>query len=489
MRIRGAVVGLLVALGLPAPPAAADSPVVRTDAGLVRGVATDGLRQFEGIPFAAPPVGALRWRAPRAVTPWHGVRDATEPGSQCAQLAPAYGGSTTYVEDCLYLNVTAPNRRGQRPVLVWLHGGSNLTGAGSGYDASKLAADGDVVVVTVNYRLGVFGWLGDGNHGLLDQQAALRWVQRNARAFGGDPRNVTLFGESAGAADTCAQLASPAAAGLFHKAGPQSYSCTAPARTVPAATAEATRLRQAVGCASDACLRDVPARTLLEQFAAIGGQPGPVAGTPLLPRPPAEALATGRFHHMPILHGNTRDEMRLYVGLAYPTELTAAQYTAIVTAMFPDRAAEVLARYPAGPAPRLALAAIQSDHGTALSACTHLQAYTLLADAGVPVYAYQFADRDAPPLIDLPDFDEGAEHATELTYLWPGLLGTLTPAQEALSDTMVAYWTSFAHKGKPSAPHAPRWPRFHSPDDVLNLAPGEVAPVDIGERSNCAFWG
>ncbi len=481
----GRLTAVVAALALLAPPATADpATVVRTDAGAVRGVSADGLRSFHGIPFAAPPVGSLRWQDPRPVRRWPGVLDATAPRSQCAQLAPAYGGVTTYEEDCLYLNVTTPARRGgHRPVLVWLHGGSNLTGSGSAYDAAKLVRQGDVVVVTVNYRLGPLGWLG-GNFGLADQQAALRWVRKNAGAFGGDPRNVTLFGESAGAADTCAHLASPSARGLFHKAIPQSYSCAAPARTVAAAAEEKSRLAEAVGCDSTECLRAVPAKTLLEQYAAIGGNAGPVAGTRMLPRQPADAIASGRVNRMPVMHGNTRDEMRLFVGLTYPAGLPAERYAAYVHATYGERAAEVLARYPAGADPRLALAAIQSDHGTALATCTHLTAYRLFAGAGVPVYAYQFADRSAPPLIDLPNFDEGAEHATELTYLWRDLLGTLTPEQESLSTAMVDHWTTFARTGKP----APGWPRFRHADDVLNLEPGAVRPVDVAARSNCAFW-
>lgn len=483
MKFRPAALAIALT-ALVVAPATAEQAVVRTEAGLVRGATADGLQSYLGIPFATPPVGTLRWQPPKPKHPWHGVYEATTPRSQCAQIAPAYGGETTYEEDCLYLNLTTPSTRGHRPVMVWVHGGSNLTGSGSAYNAAKLAAQGDVVVVTVNYRLGVMGWLGTGNYGLLDQQAALRWVQRNARAFGGDPRNVTLFGESAGAANTCANLASPPAKGLFHKAIPQSFSCTAPARTVASATTQATALTEAVGCADMTCLRGIPAKTLLETFAAQGAAAGPVAGTKELPRQPADAIAQGRFHHMPVMHGNTRDEMRLFVGLTYPTELTPAQYTGIVTAMFPDRAPEVLAKYPPGDSPRVALSAIQSDYGTALSTCTHIEAYDLFEAAGVPVYAYQFADRAAPPLIDLPDFDEGAEHATELTYLWKDLLGPLTPAQEQLSATMVRDWTTFAHKGRPG--HS--WPRYHSPADVLNLAPGDVAPVNVAIRSNCAFW-
>lgn len=505
----------------PDPPA-----VVRTDLGPVRGQVQSGHRLFQGIPYAAPPTGDLRWRPPQPARPWTGTYDATFPRSQCAQLAPPYGGETTYVEDCLYLNVTTPNpnrahRRKPLPVMVWVHGGSNTTGSGSTYNAAKLAVDGDVVVVTVNYRLGPLGWLAHpgletgadrgyqaGNYGLLDQQAALRWVQRNARAFGGDPRNVTLFGESAGAADSCANLVSPTAAGLFHKVIAQSFSCTTPVRTEASAEADGTVLAEAVGCGDGspaACLRAVPAKTLLETFAAKGMSAGPVAGgvaggasggatggDRVLPLQPAQAIEQGRFNRMPVMHGNTLDEMRLFVSLYYPRPITAAQYEAIVRSTYGADADAVLARYPAGDYadPRIALSTIQTDAGGALSSCLHQDAFRLLKRAGVPVYAYQFADRTAPPLLDVPGFEEGAEHATELTFLFPGLLGELNPAQTRLSDTMVGYWTSFAHNGKPAARQAPHWPRFHSPDDVLSLAPGPggIHRVDTTKTSNCTFW-
>ncbi len=192
------------------------------------------------------------------------------------------------------------------------------------------------------------------------------------------------------------------------------------------------------------------------------------------------------------MHGNTLDEMRLFVSLYYPRPITAAQYEAIVRATYGADADAVLARYPASdyPDPRIALATIQTDAGGALSSCLHQDAFQLLKRAGVPVYAYQFADRTAPPLIDVPGFEEGAEHATELTFLFPGLLGELNPEQQRLSDTMVAYWTSFAHNGKPAAPHAPRWPRFHSSDDVLSLAPGSggIHRTDTTKASMCSFW-
>jgi len=209
--------------------------IVRTDFGPVRGTVTSEYRTFQGIPYAAPPVGELRWRPPQPPERWSTPRDATTPGSRCPQLASAELGFPGSVdEDCLYLNVITPRsaRPGQlRPVMVWVHGGAFLWGAGSDYDARRLAVGGDVVVVTVNYRLGLLGFLGhpslegSGNFGLQDQQAALRWVRRNAAAFGGDPGNITVFGESAGALSVCAQLASPASGGLFHRAVMQSGPC------------------------------------------------------------------------------------------------------------------------------------------------------------------------------------------------------------------------------------------------------------------------
>ncbi|SFQ68983.1 para-nitrobenzyl esterase [Amycolatopsis arida] len=502
-----ALAGAVPGAAKPAPA----GPIAVTDRGLVRGAVDDGVRRFQGIPYAAAPVGELRWRSPRPARPWPGVYDATRPRSQCAQPASPVGGVPSYVEDCLYLNVTTPKRpRRPLPVMVWLHGGSNVSGAGHIYDAGTLASQGDVVVVTVNYRLGVFGWLAHpafesgadrarqaGNYGLLDQQAALRWVRHNAVFFGGDPRNVTLFGESAGALDSCAHLVSPAAAGLFHKAIPQSYSCTDPFRTEEAAQAEAARFATALGCAGEPgaadCLRDLPARTLVDRFQSAGMSAVPVAGgDDLLPRQPREAIERGQIHRVPVMHGNTLDEMRLFIPLQFPEPISAEQYAAVVREDFGAAAEEVLARYPAEayPSPRIALATVYSDNGTPLSTCQHLDAYRALAAAGVPVHAYQFADRTASPLVDVPGYEEGAEHGTELNYLWPNLLGPLDGAQRRLSDAMVGYWTSFAHTGTPAAPGAPDWPRFRDSGDVLSLdiGSGGIRPTDVARQSHCAFW-
>ncbi|KAA1424782.1 carboxylesterase family protein [Mumia zhuanghuii] len=507
--LAGALAAGVVAASLASPAEGMDrsrhdDTVVRTASGAVRGTVEPGLRTFEGIPYAAPPTGELRFRAPRPVTPWRGVLDASAPRQQCAQLTNGTGNTTTVDEDCLYLNVTTPAGRSARraglPVMVWIHGGSFLTGTGGSYDASRLATQGDVVVVTINYRLGPLGFLahpalGSSNAALLDQQAALRWVQRNAAAFGGNPHNVTVFGESAGSASVCANVASPRARGLFRRAIAQSYSCASDFATREAAEETGERVAGAVGCddSSDvaACLREVDVETLLRAWP--GG--APVVGDDVLPHQPAEAIADGTANRVDLVHGNTLDENRLFIPLQYGTSLSAAQYTGAIGATFGPMAAGVLQRYPvaAYPSPIVALSTVFSDYGSPLSTCTHVSAYDLAtARRGARVFAYQFQDRTADPLIPLLAGQDGAAHATELPFLFPGLFGDgLTAEQERLSDAMVAYWTSFAATGRPHGRGLPRWPAYEGPGDVLafDLASnGGIAVEDVAEASHCGFW-
>ncbi|MEU7744020.1 carboxylesterase family protein [Nonomuraea sp. NPDC049158] len=493
-------------VALPAQAAATGSAVVRTDAGAVRGVATEDHRTFQGIPFAAPPVGAARWQPPRPVEPWPDVRDATRPGPRCAQNAdPITGLPASDSEDCLYLNVTTPRRSPTlRPVMVWVHGGGFTGGAGGEYDERRLAVRGDVVVVTVNYRLGAFGFFGypgladSGTYGLMDQQAALRWVRRNAAAFGGDPGRVTLFGESAGGDSMCAQLASPAAAGLFQRMVIQSGSCTelnvpdvifpgvgAEYDTwKPRATLEAvgSRVATGLGCADPAtaleCLRRLPVSALL----AAQNPPvfwSPAYGTPLLPVHPARALRDGRFNRVPVLAGTTRDEGSFFAATFPPLEEN--DYRGLLNAAFGDKADLVAERYPVGASPRQAWGSVITDRGYA---CPNRRNDRELA-RWVPVYGYEFADREAPLPFELPqppDFPLGAFHASELAYLHD-LTGkvTLRPDQRRLSDTMIRYWTRFAAEGRPAA----SWP---SVPLVQSLEPGGVRPADLNARHNCDFW-
>ncbi|MGY2067464.1 carboxylesterase/lipase family protein [Blastococcus sp. SYSU DS0619] len=516
------------ALATAAPAGAAPGPrdpaplVVPTTEGAVEGTAPGDYRLFQGIPFAAPPVGDLRFRPPAPAQPWEGVRDATTPASPCPQAPSATNPSSSVDEDCLYLNVTTPagldTSRKNLPVMVWIHGGSWQTGSGDRYDASKLALEGDVVVVTINYRLGALGFMaqedlsrenGDvasGSAGLLDQQAALRWVQRNIRAFGGNPGRVTIFGESAGGSAVCAQLTSPSARGLFDRAIAQSYSCTAPYDDLETAEAKGAAVAGTVGCdtASDvaACLRAAPVEELLAAW------PGGafVVGGSALPVQPAEAIAAGDHARVPIMHGNLSDENTLFTplnptvaGLANDADgFTEADYALVLGGVFGDDADEVQARYPAGayPSPLRALAAVNSDAGSALSTCEHVDAYETLARPPVPapVFAYQFRDETADPLLDFPypGYPEDAQHAAELPYLFPGLFGDgLTAEQEQLSTTMVRYWTNFAAQGNPNGRDVPTWTRYRAPEDVQGLdiaSGGGIGPVDVAAEADCAFW-
>jgi para-nitrobenzyl esterase len=505
----------MTAVGAQAPAAWGQAPgsgrVVQTADGAVRGTQGYGLRLFQGIPYAAAPVGERRFRAPQRVEPWSGVRDATRPGSQCAQLNRGRNPES-FGEDCLYLNVTTPAggnaRRGDLPVMVWIHGGSFVFGTGANYDASQLALQGDAVVVTINYRLGPLGFLahpalsaeagadGSGNLALQDQQAALRWVRENAAAFGGDPSRVTVFGESAGAASVCANLVSPASSGLFSRAIAQSYSCAQDLATRERAEAAGVAFAARVGCTdaatAAACLRGKGAEELLRAWS--GG--AFVVGGPLLPLQPRRALETGNHAQVPFMHGNNRDENTLFAPLGYGTAITSERYAEIIRTLYGANADEVLARYPASayPSPIAALSRVQSDAPGALGTCTHVLAYELASArrSSARVFAYQFRDRTAPPYVDFPGLEEGAQHATELSYLFPRLLGAgLTREQERLSFAMVEYWTNFARRGTPNAAGLPTWPRYREPRDVLGLAlpeQGGIRPVDVAAESQCDFW-
>ncbi|MGW0751547.1 carboxylesterase/lipase family protein [Streptomyces sp. NPDC002587] len=532
---------LLAATAVPAtgaPPGSSHSPsrsgtVVRTDHGLIRGVSHGSYTTFDGIPYAAPPTGPLRWQAPVPAATWRGVRDATRPAQRCVQMPAPAAGAVLGSEDCLYLNVTTPAPKPaagrKRPVLVWMHGGAFLGGSGSDYGAGQLAVRGDTVVVTVNYRLGIFGYFGHPGlgsappFGLADQQAALRWVRANAERFGGDPGSVTLFGESAGALSICAHLTSPTAAGLFQRAVLQSGSCLtsfprgalgpgtpayepfAAQRDVDTAGAEAARQ---LGCTAGggdevvACLRGqstdrLATAQLMQSFNR------PAFGNALLPVAPAQAWASGRFHRVPVMQGTNHDEMRMFVGLslaAFPIRTEDDYRARLVDAFGPAAAPAVEARYPAAhhATPALAWAAVLTDRSLT---CTTLAAGRAVAAhaPGLPLYGYEFSDPAAPVLAGLPanpGFPYGAAHGFEMPFLFSSFPTErpLTDAQRALSDRMVDYWTNFARSGDPNTPDAPLWPvlRPVSPlaQSVLSLAPGPggIHPVDAGSAHQCSFW-
>ena len=516
------LVGLAAAVGsiglaLPATASVGARPVVRTDAGLVRGVTTSKAEVFNGIPYAAPPVGSLRWRSPKAVTPWAGVRDASQPGDRCAQPAdPVVGSPASDSEDCLYLNVTVPRRNSSHralPVMVWIHGGGMRTGAGSDADEQRLASQGGVVAVTINYRLGPLGFFahpgleGGGTFGLQDQQAALRWVRRNAHVFGGDPRNVTIFGLSAGGDSVCAQLASPTAAGLFSKAIYQSGSCTrvdpigsylpgaGPAAETFKERAVAEQLgvglREKLGCASVECLRGIAVPDLLAYAGpeGLGVYWSPTVGTPTLPLLPSAAFRSGRFNKVPVITGTARDEGTLFA-MGFPS-FSKADYEGYLDFLIGESSPLVKQRYAfeSYTPIQLAVADLISDR---TYGCPMQQTRGLLS-RHVPTYGYEFADRSAPMVFDLtPPYPFGAYHGSDIAYVHGGATKvTFTREQERLSRTMIAYWSNFAKRGNPNSHDVPRWDRFRPSNPIVqSLAPGRdgVRPTDFATTHSCAMW-
>ena len=502
-----------VAAGPPPPDAgsagARDRELVRVESGWLRGEVADDHLTFSSIPYAAPPVGERRWRPPARVRHWRGVRDATRPSPLCPQ---AGNGDVQGQEDCLYLDVTVPRgaRPGDRlPVLVWLHGGGLDSGGAQRFDGARLASQGDMVVVTINYRLGALGFLSTpelddtgGNYGLMDQAAALRWVHRNAVRFGGNPRNVTLAGQSGGARSICAHLASPVSRGLFDRAIVQSGACDNEVLTRAEARQFGERAVDALGCthASDvaACLRLRPPGKLVKTLEGVGMQLdarvsdrpwNPVAGTRMLPRQPGDALRDGSAARVPLLVGGTRDEMRGFVFGKAP-DATEEEYRALMASLFADRADDVLAEYPTADhgSPALALAAVLSDWGGQIGACPVLRTAEA-ASAHQPVYAYEFAEDSG----QAPEgFPLGAYHGLDVPYTW--ILNGYNPypplsaEQSQLSATMIDYWASFARTGDPNGPGRPHWPEYAADNTVVGLSTAGIAPTPFAADHRCDFW-
>ncbi|MFE6287122.1 carboxylesterase/lipase family protein [Streptomyces sp. NPDC057877] len=496
---------LLSAVGLAAAPAtAADGPTVTTRYGQVQGKADDTAHSYVGIPYAAPPVGPNRWQPPSPPSSWTGVRDATTPGNPCVQAVTStpwgnLAGPGTPSEDCLYLNVYTPAKRSlaKRPVMVWIHGGGFTVGSGTFYDGGKLAAKGDAVVVNFNYRLGAFGYLAhpdlasesslglSGNYGLLDQQAALRWVRQNVAAFGGDPDNVTIFGESAGGGSVCHHLVSPRTIGQFDRAIAQS-GCGFRLPTQESQQNNGVAWANSLGCADVACLRAKSADELLRASLAPTARWTPNVDGRILPLQVTDALASGRFHRVPVLQGTTADEGRLTVATAYDLagrQLTAAGYPVAVRAAYGDRADAILARYPLAEygTPAEALGAVFTD---SQFACMQSRTAHLMAPH-TRSYQYEFADRHSMDYLNLPiSFPLGAPHGSEIRYVFGGVSGT--PAQNALSDRMLGYWTNFARTGVPYAANAPHWGLFPK---VQTLAPEAITSgTSFPQDHKCDLW-
>jgi para-nitrobenzyl esterase len=497
------------------------SPVVRTAEGPVRGIRVGEVHEFLGIPYAAAPTAEHRWSAPIKPPIHHAVRSADHFRDACPQVRRFDLTEASDVEDCLYLNIAVPTRAAAggrpRPVLFWIHGGAYVGGGANLYRIDHLADRGDIVVVSVNYRLGALGFLSlpemdteaAGAFGIADQEAALRWVHANIARFGGDPERVTIAGESAGAASVCALMAAPERReGLYAQAIVQSLACGVPWKTTATAAASvgASFIAQ-MGCEGDAplaCLRRAPLSKVLEvqtAMAAAGNSVwSPSVGSRALPRDASGAVSDGRIK-VPVLYGGTTDEMRLYVGyevVAMGHPYSEAEYPKRLAATYGEHAASVEQQYPATQysSPSTALGTALSDYspGMPLSNCGYLQFAQDLAKH-TTVYQFEFADRQAPPVMDDPGIELGAVHSAELPYFFPGFSNhsqwegsALSEGSQSLSDVMIDFWASFVRTGRPSAAKAPVWPSFTNGRDVYRLEPGHLGPFDASAAHRCAFW-
>ncbi len=500
------------------------SDVVETVYGPVAGMESDteDVCVWKGIPYAAPPVGELRWKRPQPPGPWTAPLPALEFSAECAQktsmleLDLLKTGRPKGSEDCLYLNVWRPEKRGTFPVMVWIHGGTLLTGSGISpmYQGDVLSKNQDLVVVTINYRLGPFGFLAHpgfreedpdkaaGGYGHLDQVFALEWVRDNIAAFGGDPDNVTVFGESAGGWSVCTLMATPLAKGLFHQAIQQSGGCRR-TRTLEQGYAYAKELAQELGCDHPTgqveCMRSKSAKQILKKV--IWDETGqrspfmPHQDGHLLSKPPLDCIIAGDYNKVPYLAGSNRDETRPLI-LIQPGKrfMTRRRYQRVMMKEYPGFGEELLKAYPADGFDRPTEAYIQKDSDRILGCGGHdpVKAMSRHQDE---VYYYRF------------DFDDirlkkrlGAFHALEIPFVFGTyerepfkLLFKDKHMQkvEGLSLTMQSYWANFARKGDPNGPGLPEWPAYESEGKkrmILDSGGLEAIREPAKQFERCDLW-
>jgi para-nitrobenzyl esterase len=491
--------------------ASAQQLQVMTDRGPLQGVAAGTTLAFKGIPYAAPPTGALRFQAPADFQCAPAVRDATQFGKACPQLDENM--NPVGDEDCLTLNVWTPNSiDAPRAVMVFIHGGGNVQGSSSElasgtaiYDGQSLAEKGDVVVVTLNYRLASLGFLAlaelsaeadpkvSGNYGILDQIAALKWVKRNAAAFGGDPTRVMIFGESAGAVNTCVHVASPLSAGLFHAALMQSGGCAQP--TLSQAEGEGTKVVSMAGCdgAADkpACLRAIPALTLIKMAPGVASVTGLDAGLKFGPNvdgyvlagSPIEVISERKHNAVPFVIGANAEETARYT----PMVASAMAYEDILRTLFPAIADQLLQLYPAAdfPTPRKALTAVTTD---GRFVCPARRIARTIRDAqSEPVFRYFFThglDNSAAGAL-------GAWHGLELTFIFNQLtIANYMPssAERKLSTDMIGYWSRLAKAKNPNGMGAFEWPVYDTTTDTHLVLDNTITSGTLLRTTRCDFW-
>jgi para-nitrobenzyl esterase len=515
-------------------------PLVKTASGPVQATVRGDMLSWYAIPFAAPPVGDLRWRAPQPAATWKTPIAASKTAAPCLQTGPESPfRARAESEDCLYLDVHAPAGKGPYPVMVWIHGGAFTTGDASTYaEASPLVSRG-VIVVAIHYRLGAMGFLAHpalrdsggsaGDYGIMDQQAALKWVRANISRFGGDARNVTLFGESAGGFSVLTHLASPVSKGLFDKAIIQSggYGVAEQLTQAEMETKSALALKTAMAgqdlgmaCKGEvmtaACLRSLPdAMVRGKLMTAYGREVGnvvPSVDGKVLPGTIQSIFAAGRNNRVPVINGSNEDENRLFLALnelgarfvAKPPNfdpadrsflMTPAAYAAAAKAVEADQgvpAADLteryypLSRFGEDPVlqPSFAAAAAATD---STFSCNGINISARIAAQKSPVWMYEFRDQTAVPIVGafggryVLSLPQGAAHAFELPYLFGMATAAQDAPQKALQATMSTYWTNFARSGDPNGGGTPAWADFARGNvQALDVASGGgVAPMSV----------
>jgi len=491
-------VGIMTALLTATSPAWAEP--IHTASGLVQGVTQDGLDIYKGIPYAAPPTGNLRWRDPQAVAPWSGVLKADHFSPECMQTGayPPDAPAEPMSEDCLYLNIWKPlDAKAPLPVMVWIYGGALDNGSGSVplYAGDTLAKHG-VIVVTFNYRLGVFGFLAhpelsresphhsSGDYGLLDQIAALKWVQRNIAAFGGDPSRVTVFGQSSGSISISALTASPLAHGLFQRAIGESGGLFEPMELepelkLPGAEQQGRHFAERAGAASLQALR---AKSAVELEKVDFGQALIVDGY-AIPRDPYLVYREGEENPVSILIGSNADEGRLFFG---GMKVTTSNYTEELGMQFPPLLVKLLA--PAPGATDLQAQAAAAQFNTDMRFRWDMWTWANLASGrdGRKVFLYQF-DRVPPYPAGSRYAGLGATHGMEMPYVFGHLdrqAAPWTDADQRLSATMESYWTNFAKNGDPNAPGLPLWPVYSGTKPVVLYLDSEIATGPVRDAGS-----
>lgn len=495
------------------PQTGQDSLLARTETGQIKGFTKSNAGAsadiFLGIPYAAPPVGALRWAAPARPVAWQGVRDGTVAPPICSQ-------GTKGSEDCLYLNIYRPagtDANAALPVMLYAYGSGNVDGGANNYDATRLANDNGIIVVVPNYRLGALGFLNHpaiapvdqgGNYGVLDIKAALQWVQRNISTFGGNPGKVTLATLSAGATNACRLMVDNTAANLFHAVTLSSDDCIHDVDTPEEAVVRATNLANKVGCTDAAtvasCLRS---KNHAELVAAGGQGPQGSGWNPTATTPAATLIASGNWNKVPVLIGSTATEGR-YVGVSF-VNYTEQNYSDWVTRLVgAANTSAVLARYPATKytgqyAIPYVVGDIVTDAGMrGLGGCTNVSLAESLS-AQTPTYYYQFEDMNAPYDTTPPGYQYAASHGSDFeTYGFPSDASTslstrFTAAQRQLSDEMIKYWGSFTKNHDPSVSGQAVWPRMTGANSqFLSLRPAgasQANPVSsYKQQHNCDLW-